>query len=94
MFHELWAGLGGVVFVIGNQFSMLYPVHVQKLPGDARIFASDHVGAGEDVERAERDVGGVADRRGDDVKTMREPLLRFTRFWQAATVINAQPGID
>ena len=80
--------------MIGNQFAMLDAMQVQELSGDARILAGDHVGASQDIERAERDVGGIADRRRDDIKAVRKVLLRFTRFGRAATVTGAASGID
>jgi hypothetical protein len=35
--------------------------------GDARVFGCNQVNPGEHVERAQRDVAQVSERRGDDI---------------------------
>jgi hypothetical protein len=41
----------------------------------ARVLAGDRIAQGEHVERAQRQIGEVADRRGDDVERGRGILL-------------------
>ncbi len=61
------ARLFGVVFVVGCE-RRRDDVAVEQLPGDAGVFAGDHVGSGECLQRPQRNVAEIADRRCDDMK--------------------------
>jgi hypothetical protein len=47
------------------------PVVIKELAAPARILARNHVGGGQDFERAEGNVAQIADRRGDQVEAGR-----------------------
>lgn len=49
----------------------------QKPPDDARVFCRQHVRAAKHVERPERNVACMADRRRHHIKARREPRWRF-----------------
>ena len=66
---------GRVVVVIGGQAAR-YAVRGQQLPGDARILAGDRVGGAKRVQRPQRDVAQVADRRCHQIEPGRHRPLR------------------
>ena len=65
--QQLRPRLGGVVVVIGRQRGG-DAVMVEQLAGHAGVLAGDQVGAGQHLERAQRDVAQIADRGGDQVE--------------------------
>ena len=45
---------------------------LEEATGPPGVLGRNQVGSAQDVERAEADVAGIADRRGDQVKTRRQ----------------------
>ena len=43
-------------------------VAAEQHAGDARVLCGDDIGAGQDFERAQRDIAEIADRRRDEVE--------------------------
>jgi hypothetical protein len=74
----------GIVIMIGEA-RRRDAMDRQKLAGDPRVLAGDEVGTAQHVERAQGDVGGIPDRRRDDVEAGLQPLpclisARLVRF--------------
>jgi hypothetical protein len=90
VFYELCAHLVGIVLVIGNQSPMLKAMQLQKFLRNPGIFAGNDICRAQNLQGSQRYIGGIADRCGDDIKTMRQlrcrTSRRFTRFGQGATV--------
>ena len=76
---QLRPRLGGVVIVVGRQ-RRRDAVVIDELAGDAGVLASDHVGGGQYLQRAQGGVAQVADRGCDNVKPAGERgrILRLT----------------
>ena len=73
-FDQAWPGAGGIVVMIGAQ-GRLDTVYGKKPPGCPGVFAGDDIGAAQNIEGPQADIGGIADRRGDQIESSRE---RFT----------------
>jgi hypothetical protein len=74
-FDQERSGTPGVVLVIGRERAR-NAMAGQQLGGDAGVLAGDHVGGGEEAERAQCHVLGVADRRRHQVEAGREAAGR------------------
>src|SRR5262249_61270219 len=67
---ELGAHMGRTVLMIRGKRSR-NAIMVEKLAGDARVFASDEVGGGKDLQRPHGNVTQIADRSGDQIESRR-----------------------
>jgi hypothetical protein len=56
-------------------------VQGEQLGGDAGVLAGDYVGSRQHLERAQRDVGGVADRRRDEIEAGAGEFPSSRRRW-------------
>jgi len=54
--------------MIGRDFPA-YPIGIQQLPGHARILGQYAVSPGQRVQRPQRNIPQIADRRGNNVET-------------------------
>ena len=79
--HRL-RGLSLVVLVQRQQLGAAFvdAISAQQAVRVARVLAGQRVGQLQDVQGAQRDVGGVANRRGDDVQRALRIMLRSGRI--------------
>lgn len=69
-------------------------MNLHKLACYPGVFTGNDIGTFENLQGPECDVGRIADRCGDDIKTLCQLLWRFTRFGQEATVSVVTLRID
>jgi len=67
------ARLRGIVIVVGDERPR-ETVNCEQLCGNARIFSGNGVARGKNIERSQRDITRIADRRGNDIEARRENL--------------------
>ena len=66
----------------------LYAVGAQKLGGNAGVFGAHPVGGGEHRQRAQGDVGQIADGRGDDIQRAgAHTLLRLLMVFEHEKIL-------
>ena len=84
--HHVAGGLGLVVLVDGQELcpALVDAVGAQQRLRVARVFTGDGIGQLQHMQRAQRDVGQVADGRGDDIERALRIMLRGRRIARGA----------